>query len=91
MPHRLRALRHGPVQQPDEDILVGISRRQGDADAGFELLNTHSNFEKGAADGLESGISPARAFGGCPAQEQQQPIGSGMKKQAERVGFPAMA
>ena len=69
---------------------MGTSCWQGDADAGFEFLNPHSNFEKGAADGLEGGISPARAFGRGPAQKQQQPIGSGVEEQAELVGLPAM-
>ena len=71
--------------------LIGIGRRQGDLDAGFEFLDAYGDFEEGPAQGFEGRLAPARTPRRGLAQAVQQPVGAGMQEEPELVGLPTMA
>ena len=68
-----------------------IGRGQGDAHAGLELLDAHGDLQECPAQGFECRVAPERAAGRGLAKLVQHPIGTGVEKEAELVGLPAVA
>jgi hypothetical protein len=91
MPRYSWALCVDAPQYQDERFPVQASGRQGDAYAGFQLPDANRDLQERAPKGFKSCASPARMPWGCTTQFQQQPVSTGVKKQPELVGLPAMA
>jgi hypothetical protein len=91
MPRSSWALCVDTPQHQDQRCPVRASCRQCDAYAGFQLPDAHGDLQERASKSFKSCAAPSRVPWGCAAQFQQQPVGTGVQKQPELVGLPAMA
>ena len=75
------------VEDDAEDRLIGGARRQVDFDLLFQFDDTGGDLDEAQPQRVELHDTPGRAFGHRP----EEPVRSGVKKEAELVGRGLMA
>src|SRR5437660_10641902 len=76
-----------PSGECAEDSAVGTSGGQEDTDASHAFHHARGDLDQTKAQSVELCVAERRARRGGGAHRQQEPVGGGVKDQAELVGF----
>src|SRR6516164_9983024 len=79
------------VEDDAKDRLIGGTRRQVDRDLLFQFDDAGGDLDKAQPQSVELYDAPGRAFGHQPAPRPEEPVGTGVKEEAELVGRGLMA
>ena len=79
------------VEDDAEDRPIAGARRQVDFDLLFQFDDAGGDLDEAQPQRVELHDTPGRAFGHQPAHRPEEPVRSGVKKQAELVGRGLMA
>src|SRR5438874_7339433 len=74
-----------------KDRLIGCARWQVDLDLLFQFDDAGGDLDEAQPQSFELHDAPGRAFGHQPAHRPEEPVGTGVKKEAELVGRRLMA
>ena len=69
-----------------KDRLIGGARRQVDLDLLFQLDDAGGDLDEAQPQSVELHDAPGRGFGHQPAHRPEEPVGTGVKEEAELVG-----
>src|SRR5260370_15242783 len=79
------------VEDDAEARLIGGARGQGDLDRLFQFDDAGGDLDEAQPQGVELHDTPGRGFGHQPAHRPEEPVGTGVKEEAELVGRGLMA
>src|SRR5260370_37164560 len=79
------------VEDAAEDRLIGGARRQVDLDLLVQFDDAGGDLDEAQPQSVELHDAPGRAFGHQPAHRPEEPVGTGVKEEAELVGGGLMA
>jgi len=71
------------VEDDAEDRLIGGARRQVDFDLLFQFDDARGDLDEAQPQSVELHNTPGRAFGHQPAHRPEEPVGTGVKEEAE--------
>jgi len=79
------------VEDDAKDRLIGRARRQVDLDLLFQFDDAGGDFDEAQPQSVELHDAPGRAFGHQSVHRPEEPVGTGVKKEAELLGGGLMA